>query len=31
MLNIKGPSSFKSLFPFGHNEVRTKVMKDILS
>jgi hypothetical protein len=29
MLNIKGPSSFKSLFPFGHNEFRTKVMKDI--
>jgi hypothetical protein len=29
MLNMKGPSSFKSLFPFGHNEFRTKVMKDI--
>jgi hypothetical protein len=31
MLNIKSPSSFKSLFPFGHNEFRTKVMKDIPS
>jgi hypothetical protein len=27
MLNIKSPSSFKSLFPFGYNEFRTKVMK----
>jgi hypothetical protein len=31
MLNIKSPSSFKSLFPFGYNEFRTKVMKDIPS
>jgi hypothetical protein len=31
MLNIKSPSSFKSLFPFGYNEFRTKDMKGILS
>jgi hypothetical protein len=31
MLNIKSPSSFKSLFPFGYNEFRTKVMKDVPS
>jgi hypothetical protein len=31
MLNIKSPSSFKSLFPFGYNEFRMKVMKDIPS
>jgi hypothetical protein len=31
MLNIKAPSSFRSLFPFGYNESRTKVMKDIPS
>ena len=31
MLNIKSPSSFKSLFPFGHNDSRTKVMKDVPS
>jgi hypothetical protein len=31
MLNIECPSSSKSLFPFGHNESRTKVMKDVPS
>jgi hypothetical protein len=31
MLNIKRPSSFGALFPFGYNEFRTKVMKDIPS
>jgi hypothetical protein len=31
VLNIKSPSSFKSLFPFGYNEFRTKVMKDVPS
>jgi hypothetical protein len=31
MLNTKSPSSSKSLFPFGYNEFRTKVMKDIPS
>jgi hypothetical protein len=29
MLNIKSPSSFKSLFPLGYNEFRTKVMKGV--
>jgi hypothetical protein len=27
MLNIEGPSSFKSLFAFGHNESRTKGLR----
>jgi hypothetical protein len=31
MLNIESPSSFKSLFPFGYNEFRTEVMKDVPS
>jgi hypothetical protein len=31
MLNIESPSSFESLFPFGYNEFRTKVMKDVPS
>jgi hypothetical protein len=29
MLNVKSPSSFGSLFPFGYNEFRTKVMKNM--
>jgi hypothetical protein len=30
-LNDKCPSSFEALFPFGYNNLRTKVMKDIPS
>jgi hypothetical protein len=29
MLMVKGPSSFEALFPLGHNDLQTKVMKDI--
>jgi hypothetical protein len=28
---VKGPSSFEALFPLGYNDLRTKVMKGILS
>jgi hypothetical protein len=31
MLKVKGPSSFKALFPLGYNDLRTKVMKEIPS
>jgi hypothetical protein len=31
MLMIKGPSSYKALFPLGYNDLQTKVMKDIPS
>jgi hypothetical protein len=31
VLNIESPSSLKSLFPFGYNKFRTKVMKDVPS
>jgi hypothetical protein len=31
MLNVKSPLSFGSLFPFGYNEFRTKVMKNMPS
>jgi hypothetical protein len=31
MLMVKGPSSFKALFPLGYNDLQTKVMKDIPS
>jgi hypothetical protein len=31
--NVKGqgPSSFEALFPLGHNDLQTKVMKDLPS
>jgi hypothetical protein len=28
VLKYKSPSSFKTLYPFGYNEFRTKVMKE---
>jgi hypothetical protein len=31
IVNGKRPSSFESLFPFGYNDLQTKVMKDIPS
>jgi hypothetical protein len=31
MLRVKDPSSFETLSPLGHNDLQTKVMKDIPS
>jgi hypothetical protein len=30
-VNGKRPSSFEALFPFGYNDLQTKVMKDVAS
>jgi hypothetical protein len=31
MLMVKVPSSIEALFPFGYNDLQTKVMKDVPS